>query len=193
MVTGVKQGGDEGIVGEAVLCGHFVEQTAGVAGVERGRATVHEENGIGGREGAWNVPGLEKELVQLSAGGNAAGAEELDAAANVNGDGHHSRRSAGEEKEGGYGPPPPLVVRQSSSNRVSRRTASRRCRRSTGLLVHSFRGIAIVRRKNEEDERLVGPAQCMLHGPGDTFGKPHRPMPAARRDGDGGGGAAIVA
>jgi hypothetical protein len=100
MVTGVKQGGDEGIVGEAVLCGHFVEQTAGVAGVELGRATVHEENGIGGREGAWNVPGLEQELVKLSAGGNAAGAEELDAAVNVNGDGHHSTCSAGEQREG---------------------------------------------------------------------------------------------
>lgn len=87
MVPGVEVGGDEGVVGEAVPAGHFVEQLQGVAAVCRGETGVHEEHRVGGREGGRDMAGLEKELVQLLAGHGAAGAEELDGAADVDGDG----------------------------------------------------------------------------------------------------------
>lgn len=87
-VSRFKEGGDEGVVGEAVLRGHFVKQEVRVPGVKRRAARVHEEDGVGGREGGGNVPGLEEDLVELPAGGGAAGAEELDAGVDV--EGHHS-------------------------------------------------------------------------------------------------------
>jgi len=87
-VSRFKEGGDEGVVGEAVPRGHFVEEEVRVAGVEWGAARVHEEDGVGGRAGGGDVAGLEEQLVELPAGGGAAGAEELDAGVNVQGDGH---------------------------------------------------------------------------------------------------------
>ena len=89
-VSRFKEGGDEGVVGEAVPRGHFVEEEVRVAGVEWGAARVHEEDGVGGREGGGDVAGLEEELVELPAGGGAARAEELDAGVDVQGDGHDS-------------------------------------------------------------------------------------------------------
>jgi len=88
VVSGLKEGGDERVVGEAVLRGHFVEQAAGVAGVKRRTAHVHEEDGVGGWEGGGDVAGFEEKLVELPAGGRAAGAEELDARGDVDVDGH---------------------------------------------------------------------------------------------------------
>jgi len=74
-VSRFKEGGDEGVVGEAVPRGHFVEEEVRVAGVEWGAARVHEEYGVGGREGGGGVAGLE---------------EELDAGVDVQGNGHDS-------------------------------------------------------------------------------------------------------
>lgn len=93
MVPGVEAGGEEGVVGEAVPGGHFVEQARGVAAVERGggggAAGVHEEERVGGSERGGDVAGLEERAVQLPAGRGAAGAEELDAAADVGGGHSH--------------------------------------------------------------------------------------------------------
>jgi hypothetical protein len=72
VVSGLEEGGDEGVIGEAVLRGHFVKQAADVAGVERRAAHVHEEDGVGGWEGGGDVAGFEEELVELPAGGRAA-------------------------------------------------------------------------------------------------------------------------
>jgi hypothetical protein len=88
VVSGLKEGGDEGVVREAVLRGHFVEQAVGVTGVKRRAAHVHEEDGVGGWEGGGDVARFEEELVELPASGRAAGAEELDAGGDVDGDGH---------------------------------------------------------------------------------------------------------
>jgi hypothetical protein len=98
-VSRFKEGGDEGVVGEAVPRGHFAEQEVRVAGVKRGAARVHEEDGVGGREGGGHVAGLEEKLVELPAGGGAAGAEELDAGGDVDGDGHDSSSNVGKRRK----------------------------------------------------------------------------------------------
>lgn len=90
VVPGVEVGGDEGVVGEAVPAWHFVEQAPCVAAVGRGASRVHEEDRVGWREGGRDVARLEEGLVQLLAGYGAAGAEELDVAADVDGDGHEA-------------------------------------------------------------------------------------------------------
>lgn len=67
--------------------------------MERGATRVHEEDGVGGREGGGDVAGLEEELVELPAGGGAAGAEELDAGGDV--DGHGSSSNVGKPERTG--------------------------------------------------------------------------------------------
>jgi hypothetical protein len=95
VVSGLEEGGDDGVIGEAVLRGHFVEQAAGVAGVERRAARVHEEDGVSGRERGGDVAGFEEELVELPPGDRAAGAEELDAGGDVDGDGDGDGHGSG--------------------------------------------------------------------------------------------------
>lgn len=50
VVSGIEVGGDNRVVGEAVLDGHFVKQAAGVMLVEWGAARIHEEQGVRGRQ-----------------------------------------------------------------------------------------------------------------------------------------------
>jgi hypothetical protein len=126
-VSGFEESGDEGVVGEAALRGHFVEQEVSVAGVERGAARVHEEDGVGGREGGGDVAGLEEELVELPAGGGAAGAEKLDAGVDVDGDGHGSSSSVGKPERTGH----------EKCRRQTRRSAG--CRNLEGAAVFCLR------------------------------------------------------